>query len=142
MTQPSQALERARAAAASMRAAGAYAEERTGLEVRPTGAITTGKLFEWALIEPDLRDVRSTRRLGAPITAIKLVLVRLLAQYHGELIAEQTRFNVNAVGYVRRLEERIEELERRLGPEPPGEPLRIEHPGERLRSEHPDAPRG
>ncbi len=142
MTQPDEALERARAAAASMRASGAYAQERRGLEVRPTGAITTGKLFGWALIEPDLRDVRSTRRLGAPITALKLVLVRLLAQYHGELIAEQTRFNVNAVGYVRRLEERIEELERSLGPEHPGEPLGSEHPGEPLGSEHPGEPPG
>ncbi|MGI8629175.1 MAG: hypothetical protein ACR2LV_03295 [Solirubrobacteraceae bacterium] len=113
MTEPERALEHAREAAASMRAAGAYGEDHRGPEVAPTGAITTGKLFEWALIDPDLRNVRSTRRFGAPMTALKLGLVRLLAQYHGELIAEQTRFNVNLVGHVRRLEERIEELERR-----------------------------
>ncbi|MGI8904311.1 MAG: hypothetical protein ACR2IP_11795 [Solirubrobacteraceae bacterium] len=113
MTAPEAALQQARTAAASMRASGAYGEERDQVpfQVRPSAAITTGKLFEWALIEPDLRDVRSTRRLGAPITALKRGLLRLLAQYHGELIAEQTRFNVYLVGYVRRLEERIDELE-------------------------------
>lgn len=100
-----------------MRASGAYSDDRRGPEVAPTGAITTGKLFEWALIDPDLRNVRSTRRWGASITVLKHVLVKLLAQYHGELIAEQTRFNVNLVGHVRRLEERLEELERRLAAE-------------------------
>ena len=114
MTEPEQALEQARAAAASMRASGAYAEAERLLQVEPTGAITTAKLFEWALIEPDLRNVRSTRRWGAPVTTLPRALLRLLAQYHGELIAEQTRFNVNLVGHVRRLEERIEELERQL----------------------------
>jgi hypothetical protein len=38
--------------------------------------------------------------------------VRLLRQYHAELIAQQTRFNVHALGHIRRLETRIEELER------------------------------
>ncbi len=115
MTAPEAALQQARAAVASMRATGVYGEEAGGFQVRPSAAITTAKLFEWALIDPDLRDVRSTRRLGAPITALKRGLLRLLAQYHGELIAEQTRFNVYLVGYVRRLEERIDELEGRSG---------------------------
>jgi len=114
VTEPERALELARAELSSMRASGAYRDEHRGPEVAPTGAITTGKLFEWALIDPDLRNVRSTRRWGAPITALKHALLKLLAQYHGELIAEQTRFNVNLVGHVRRLEERIEELEHGL----------------------------
>ncbi len=114
MSTPEQALERARAELAAMRASGAYGEQAVRRPLPSTGAITTGKLFEWALIEPDLRDVRSTRRGGAPITAFKRQLLRLLAQYHGELIAEQTRFNVNLVSHVRHLEERIEELEQRL----------------------------
>ena len=118
MTAPEEALEQARAALASMRAAGAYGEEQS-VELEPGEPITSGKLFEWALIEPDLRNVRSTRRLGAPITALKRGLLQLLAQYHAELIAEQARFNVNLVLHVRRLEDRIAELERELGREAP-----------------------
>ncbi len=125
MTEPEQALDQAREASASMRSSGAYGENPSHAQVEPTDAITTGKLFEWALIEPDLRNVRSTRRWGAPVTALKLAMLRLLAQYHGELIAEQTRFNVNLVGHVRRLEERIEELERKFELEPEqGQPPR------------------
>jgi hypothetical protein len=118
VTEPEQALERARQELSSMRAGGAYAEEVSRRPLPATGAITTGKLFEWALIDPDVSDVRSTRRAGAPITAFKRLLLRLLAQYHGELIAEQTRFNVNLVSHVSHLEERIEQLERRLAERP------------------------
>ena len=118
MTTPEEALEQARAALASMRGAGAYGEEQS-VELAPGEPITSGKLFEWALIEPDLRNVRSTRRLGAPITALKRGLLKLLAQYHAELIAEQARFNVNLVLHVRGLEERIAQLERELGREAP-----------------------
>jgi hypothetical protein len=66
------------------------------------------------MIEPDVREVRSTRRLGAPMTWLKLGLVRLLRQYHAQLVSQQTRFNVHMLGQVRRLEARIEELERKL----------------------------
>ena len=121
MTTPEQALERARAAAAEMRARGAYGEGAEALELESPEALTPAKLFEWALIDPDLRNVRSTRRIGAPITALKRGLLRLLNQYHAELIAEQARFNVNIALYVRRLEERVAELEDELGrrQEPP-----------------------
>ncbi len=121
MTTPEQALDQARAAAAEMRQHGAYDEGLESAELDPSEALTPGKLFEWALIDPDLRNVRSTRRLGAPITALKRGLLRLLAQYHAELIAEQARFNVNVALYVRRLEERVAELEEELGrgPRPP-----------------------
>jgi hypothetical protein len=112
MTEPEAAIERAREAAASMRAAGAYRDAPSAVEREPSDSITTAKLYEWALIEPDLREVRSTRRFGAPMTAFKRGLLRLLQQYHASLIAEQTRFNVNLLVHVRRLEERIEALEK------------------------------
>jgi hypothetical protein len=119
MSDPEDALERARVAAASMRAAGAYGEGSASAHEQSPATIRA-KLLEWALIEPDVREVRSTRRLGAPVTAAKRGLLRLLAQYHGELIAQQTRFNVTLVGQLRGLEDRIEALERKLdGDEPP-----------------------
>ncbi len=122
MTAPEEAVERARAAAAEMRRRGAYDDASPP---DPQTATTPGKLLEWALIEPDLRDVRSTRRFGAPITAFKHLLLRLLEQYHAELNAQQTRFNVTVLGQLHALEERIEALERRGGEqlgEPPREP--------------------
>lgn len=121
MTSPEEAVDEARAAAARMRSRGAYGEQPESAGLEPSEALTPGRLFEWALIDPDVRNVRSTRRLGAPITALKRVVLRLLAQYHAELIAEQARFNVNVALYVRRLEERVAELERELrrGPHPP-----------------------
>lgn len=111
MTDPSQALGRARDTVASMRARGGYSEDvqRHKLADDP---FTTTKLFEWAVIEPDLEEVRSTRRFGAPMTAFKQLLLRLLVQYHAELLAQQTRFNVNAASRLRDLEQRLEALER------------------------------
>lgn len=116
MTEPERALEQARAAAASMRAGGAYGDEEPGstaLEPAPTPGVE--RLLEWALIEPDEREVRSTRRLGAPVTWLKRGLLRLLAQYHAQLIADQTRFNVHLLGHLRALEQRVDELERIAG---------------------------
>jgi len=113
VTEPEDAVQRARLAASQMRAGGAYASDEGAIDPQPVDSVTLGKLYEWALIEPDLRDVRSTRRLGAPMTALKRGLLRLLAQYHAALIAEQTRFNVNLLVHLKRLEDRIEELERR-----------------------------
>lgn len=107
MTEPEQALERARAAAESLRAQG-ISEEAPSPHEEPD----TAKLLEWALLDPDLEDVRSTRRFGAPITAVKRLMLRLLYQYHAELIAQQTRFNVHLVRRLEQLEERIEALER------------------------------
>lgn len=105
MTEPEDALERARAAAAT----GGYADaERRASEPHPA------RLDSWAVIEPDLRDVRSTRLFGAPLTALKRGLVRILSQYHAELTAQQTRFNVAMLEELRRLERRVEQLEERL----------------------------
>jgi hypothetical protein len=117
VTEPQEALRQARANAEQMRAQGEYADDLSGYSIAPGEVLNTEKLLEWALIEPDIRDVRSTRRAGAPITMLKQGLLRLLRQYHGELIAEQTRFNINLVVYLRRLENRIEELESRLDSE-------------------------
>jgi len=111
MTSPDDALARARAEAQAQRAAGAYPEpEAQGAPATP--GVTNAKLLEWAVISPELHDVRSTRRYGAPLTAFKRILVRLLAQYHSELTAQQTRFNLNLLARMRALEERVEELER------------------------------
>lgn len=122
MTAPEQALERARSEAAAMRAQGAYPPGELAQNAEPAAGATLENLFEWAMIDPDLREVRSTRKLGAPVTAFKRGLVRLLRQYFAELIAQQTRFNVHSLGHIRRLETRIEELERRLGERDGGEP--------------------
>ncbi len=69
------------------------------------------RLAEWAIIEPDESGVRSTRRKGRPITAVKLLLVRLLRQYIGQMTAQQSRFNAQVAAHVVRLEERVAELE-------------------------------
>jgi hypothetical protein len=111
VTDPESALDRARAAAAAMRADGAYGEEPGGAQLAPAEELTMDKLLEWAVIDPDLRDVRSTRRFGAPMTAVKRGLLRLLGQYHAALLAEQTRFNVNLLRYLERLEQRLGAIE-------------------------------
>ena len=102
---PEEALELAR-----RRAAG-----RDDGEVPPLPApepLTRERMLEFALIEPDPELVYSTRRGGAPITWVKRLLMRGLRQYHGQLLAQQTRFNLHVVAYLTELEERIEKLER------------------------------
>ncbi len=111
MTEPEEALAQARESAAAMRAAGAYQENVEELKQAPD-PVTTSKLLEWAMIEPDLGYVRSTRRWGAPITGFKRLLLRMLVQYHAELNAQQTRFNVGVLSEVARLKDRLDELER------------------------------
>lgn len=116
--QPEDAIEQARRAASEMRARGAYAGD-TQRAAPP--AAPSQRLSEWAVIDPDLSDVRSLRRFGAPLTALKRGLLRLLAQYHAELTAQQSRFNVKLVDELRALEQRVETLERRLEQGPPPE---------------------
>jgi hypothetical protein len=111
---PEQALAQARASAAAMREQGAYGEAAPIGLGPPSPESVELKLYGWALLEPDVSQVRSTRRLGAPVTALKRLLLRLLLQYHMQLTADQTRFNVALLGYVKRLEERVAELEARL----------------------------
>jgi len=114
VTDPESAVERARQSAAARRAQGAYPEPVSTAQPEPESLVSADKLLQWALIEPDVRNVRSTRRLGAPITALKRVLLRLLSQYHDGLIAEQSRFNAHLLITVLRLQDRVEQLEQRL----------------------------
>lgn len=114
---PQRALERASERAAAACAAGEYAEaERLGaLESAPGDDLV--KLQEWAFIEVDDAQIYSTRRFGAPITLLKRGLLRLLAQYHGQLIAQQTRFNLHLLGAVMQLQRRVAQLEQRSAEE-------------------------
>jgi hypothetical protein len=121
MTEPEQALARARASVESMRAAGAYRDDLAGFRIEPADVVGVPQLIEWALIEPDAANLYSTRRLGAPITFIKRLLLRGLRQYLGEIIAQQTRFNIHLTAYVNQLTERVEALERGA-PSPPQPP--------------------
>ena len=75
--------------------------------------LTRERMLEFALIEPDPDLVYSTRRTGAPITWVKRMLMRGLRQYHGQMLAQQTRFNLHVVAYLQMLEERVERLEER-----------------------------
>jgi hypothetical protein len=113
MTRPEEALEQARAAAGKARAEGGYLDDLRGLQVEPTDAVTIDRLLEWALIEPDPRLVRSTRALGAPITWLKRLLVRMLRQHLAQIVSQQSRFNIQLTAFVAELEDRVTELERR-----------------------------
>jgi len=114
MTRPEDAAELARRRAAERRAQGAYADDLEGLEIEPTDGASAEKLLEWSLVEPDPDAVYSTRRLGAPITAAKQLLLRGLRQYLGQLVAEQNRLNIHLTMKVLNLESRVRELEREL----------------------------
>jgi hypothetical protein len=109
---PEEALEAARRAAAQARERGAYGDSLEGFEIAPTDGASTEQLLEWAVIEPDLELVRSTRPRGAAITFAKRALLRLLRQYHAQAHAQQTRFNLHAAARIAELEERLERLER------------------------------
>jgi hypothetical protein len=83
--------------------------------VAPVAArIGDTQLAEWAVIKPDVERVYSTRRFGAPITAFKRMLLRLLRQYVDEALAQETRYNALATAYILNLEERVRELEAKL----------------------------
>jgi hypothetical protein len=113
---PEDAIERARAEAARKRAEGGYREDADvagELEDTITGPVSPQQLREWALIDVDSSLLRSTRRVGAPVTGFKRLLLRLLRQYTNELEAQQTRFNVGVLARLQELEGRIDELERR-----------------------------
>jgi hypothetical protein len=116
---PEDALAAARAEAERRRGGGGYAEP-PGLEEPPAPERPTPEqLREWALIEVDHELVYSTRRLGAPITGAKKLLLRLLRQYTIELEAQQTRFNVGVLAHLRDLERRVEAVERGERAAPP-----------------------
>jgi hypothetical protein len=75
------------------------------------GTASSRRLAEWAIIAPEPGHVYSTRRFGRPITAVKLLLVRMLRQYIGQMTAQQSRFNAQMAAHVMRLEQRVAELE-------------------------------
>lgn len=111
MTSPEEAIAQARERAARERG------EAGGSPAALESSITSDRpslelLSEWAVIEVDRSRVYSTRRAGVPITALKRLLLRLLRQYHVELEARQTRFNIALVSQFRDLEERVSRLER------------------------------
>ena len=114
MTAPEDALERARAEAARKRAAGGYAQagaaalDESIVSARPSIEL----LSRWAVIQGDPELLYSTRRAGAPVTALKRLIVRLLRQYLVEVEARQTRFNIALLASVQDLERRIGALER------------------------------
>jgi hypothetical protein len=88
-------------------------EEIEGLTIEPTDRVGLEQLIEWAVAEPDPEKVRSTRALGAPITALKRGLVHLTRQQTGDLLAQQARFNLHLLTRIAELEERVRRLEER-----------------------------
>jgi hypothetical protein len=82
-----------------------------GLTIEPTDRVGLEQLIEWAVAEADIDKVRSTRALGAPITALKRGLVHLTRQQTGDLLAQQARFNLHLLTRVAELEERVKRLE-------------------------------
>lgn len=111
---PEHAVRAARAAAAKL-----DDELPGGLEIAPTERVSIEQFIEWAAIEPDPSEMRSTRRLGAPITFIKRQLLHVLRQYLRELEAQQTRFNLNVVARLAELEERVAKIEQHAGEREP-----------------------
>ncbi len=108
MIKPEDALVAARAAAAAR-----DDELPSGMTIEPTERVSIEQLMEWAAIEPDPDLMRSTRRLGAPITWAKRQLVHVLRQYLRELQSQQTRFNLNVLIRLAELEDRVARLEQR-----------------------------
>ncbi len=105
---PEDALAAARAAASE------HGDELPGGRViRPVEHPTVEQLSDWAAIAPDPDLMRSTRRLGAPITFAKRQLLHVLRQYLRELEAQQTRFNLVMLGRFTELEDRVARLEQR-----------------------------
>ena len=105
---PEDALEAARRAAAEARRRGAYGDDLSGFAVEPSDRVSVEQLLEWAVIEPDPDLVRSTRRHGRPITAVKRALRHLLRQELGQAYAQQTRFNLHVAMRLAELEDRAE----------------------------------
>jgi hypothetical protein len=111
---PEQAVGAARASVAVARSEGRYTEDLESWRIEPPERPSTELLLEWAIIEPDMDLVTSTRRLGAPIGWVKRVLVHLIRQYTGQLASQQTRVNVHLMGRLGELDERLADLNHRM----------------------------
>ena len=98
---PEEAQERARERAAGRQVDGGALDETFEFE-----APTVERLSELAVIEVDHTALYSTRRGGAPVTALKRLLLRLMRQYLVEVEARQTRFNLAVVAKLQELEKR------------------------------------
>ncbi len=109
--EPEEAVESARQRAAEARARGEYTQDLSGFGVAPTDRVSVEQLMEWAVVEPDLAHMRSTRRFGAPITLAKRLLLRGLQQYFNELTMLQARFNLHLLVRMTELEDRVIALE-------------------------------
>ncbi|MEV4423306.1 hypothetical protein AB0L40_25515 [Patulibacter sp. NPDC049589] len=110
-----------------------------GLEVERSDQPSDDQLVQWAVIEPDLREVRSTRRgpVGSAVTALKQGQLRLMGQYHAQVTSVQNRLNVHLALRSTLLREevqamkqeivwlrgRVAELEDRAGIVPPPDPV-------------------
>ena len=111
MKAPEEALHEARRRAADDPAAAT--ESDGGVEsTEDARRASLHRLATWAVIEPEEAEVYSTRRLGAPITLLKRLLVRLLRQYLVQISAQQSRFNAHVAAHVISLEDRVLALER------------------------------
>lgn len=117
MTSPEEAAAVAREAAARAGGAPPPGEEASRLErgIAP-GLPSSEVLQEWAVLDVDPDLIRSTRRMGGPLTALKRGLLRFLRQYTREVEAQQTRFNLAVVARLRELESRWEADRARDGP--------------------------
>ena len=111
MTSVDDALAIARRRAAHGRASGRYPEPGPA-PLEETFAVDRDTLTEWATITVAPETLYSTGRLGPLMTRGKRLLVRLLAQHHGEVETRQSRYNLALLERVRELEDRIEQLER------------------------------
>ena len=111
MTTPEEALGRGRAAVAERRARGEDLDAGAGFRVEPADNVDPAQLLEWAVIEPDPELVYSTRRLGAPVTLVKRLLIRALRQYIVQFVDQQTRFNLQLASLVSELDRRVARLE-------------------------------
>lgn len=111
---PEEALAAAREAA---RRAGHDEAALGGLQIAPTDRVSAEHLLDWAVIEPDPDLLRSTRRLGRPVTWVKRLARRALQQELNELAAQQTRFNLHVA-------QRLVELQERHDDDRPSDPQR------------------
>jgi hypothetical protein len=101
-----------------MRAQGAYAEAESTPGPGSPRRGGAEKLMEYAVIEPDVRELRSSRRMGGLVTAIRRVLVWLLWPYWAARLADQSRFNTEFVRQLQGLEAALDQAEDQLGGAP------------------------
>ena len=72
-----------------------FAEGPVSLDAAPMDTVSAGRLVEWSIIEPQLDRVYSERRGGGRSPARSSCWSRRCAQYFGEIVAQQNRFNAH-----------------------------------------------